>query len=1050
MTINVSPTAVDPSHHLKLTDSSSTELGLICADAQGNRVSRVGVNPYPTMASQLRQGRGKHADRVPPFEDIPLSDFSGGMAMLHHDEDASKYLEGYRMDTSQAGRMMLGGRERYTKGIRDFNESVPSGSIRSDFASLFTGGATSVQSATFTVSAINGTSYAGDKAIVWLKKVGSPTGNVTLTLIKDPDGTPSTEQTVTYAAASCSVAAPYAVEFDWTGTETMADADAGWAIKVAYSAGDTSNYIGVHGFSATSTPYYRVLDNTGAYNMLFFEYRGGFYGITQPEDRGNSSLYILGTRALADANTGNLDRLADSDKNFSSAGYDVQVGDLVKIVAGPGSEEDQPWRSVTAAYDNYVEVSPDWVIEHTVNTEYVIITDTWELLDVNDTGTDFGAYVTDVAVTDRVIHIAMGQDDEHHRLRYGNNDGTWTFEGEVGGTTEAQELWEASKFLPVRIDRNVPERETYFDLWVARNHQYSSTSTDTVYPNNIMKLAVPPYWDSPYFYLGQLTDNLPWIKNEYTNVDSYADRRWAAIEWNATFTTGSIAAKALDPPVDMSEAELILFSMSTDTELAANDLTLTLGDGDDTLVLNFPQIFAEDDMNSSRRWYEIPLHAAASPPSGSDFPDLTKIDRVLIKVAVDKNAIVKIKLGKDGMLLASRDALEKYSLDFGERINNMVEYGGGAGQVSRKPWVGTNKNLYYVESGQLKPIYLRELEELEHYRNCEGMCVNDVYLYFNQGEKIQRYYAGHLDNVGPDAEYGLPEARRGIPCSMASYPGKVLSCVDAGTSGTSTVMYRKNHGWHEFYRAPLAGERIKRIHVLGRDDITDQVFISEGSDVLWVPISVNPEYDSDYEHTNFGEIVTSRVYGGLRETEKYYHALTTIQEEHIQGGEYAEIYIDYRTSESPTTWVAISDDFATVPRERNSLVSTNDVKGRWIQFRVRFETEINEYSPILVSLVLDAVERLDVNNTYSYTVELKEGTTNDLAGYQETQTGVAKLTQLETWVDSPLPLTLNTCSAFEDDKLVFLEGVRKRVLYHTVDDKEQEVRLADLTLIEVE
>jgi hypothetical protein len=378
-----------------------------------------------------------------------------------------------------------------------------------------------------------------------------------------------------------------------------------------------------------------------------------------------------------------------------------------------------------------------------------------------------------------------------------------------------------------------------------------------------------------------------------------------------------------------------------------------------------------------------------------------------------------------------------------------VEYGGGAGQVTRKPWIGTNRNVYYIEDNQLKPIYLWELEEMEHYRNNELMVVNDVYLYFNVGDKTQRYYAGHLDNVGPDADYGLPSDRQGIPCSGASYPGRVLIAFDAG-DGTSSVLYRKNHGWHEFYRAPLAGERIRKVHIFAREDTSDRVYISQGADILWVPISLNPESDGDYEFTNFGEIITSRIYGGMRETEKYFHALTTVQEAHPSGSQYAYIKIDYRTSESPATWVNISDDFSDIPRERNELASTHDVVGRWIQFRIRFETDVCTYSPVLIATILDALERLDSNNTYTYYVKIKAGYDIQMgSGAQEALTGEQKFDQIETWVDDPKPLTLKSNSVFENGKLVFIEPQRGKFVYHHIDKNGDEVRILTLTLIEV-
>ena len=215
---------------------------------------------------------------------------------------------------------------------------------------------------------------------------------------------------------------------------------------------------------------------------------------------------------------------------------------------------------------------------------------------------------------------------------------------------------------------------------------------------------------------------------------------------------------------------------------------------------------------------------------------------------------------------------------------------------------------------------------------------------------------------------------------------------------------------------------------------------------MYVPISINPQTESGYKYVWESVLETSRFYGGLRETEKYYHAITLVTENLSGTSQYIEV--DYRTSEN-SSWTNISTAFNTSPRQRQSLVSTNNTVGRWIQFRFRSYTDDEDVTPVIVSAILDSIERLDVNDTYSYTVRLDAGKSLDLKETQESDTGVEKLTQLETWVDSPKPLTLNTVSAFENNKTVFIEGMKKRPLYIRTDDVNKEVRIVDLTLIEV-
>ena len=181
MAVNVSPTAGnDSTHHLSLTDSSGTVVGLNCYDRNGDAAPSPSTSPFPGYAAQLRQGRGKHADRVPPFEDISMSDFSGGLAMLHYDEDQSRYLDGKRCDTSDAGEVIHGPLESYTTGLRDFNESW-SGNV--SWQKLYASPGTESVTTSFTANA----SYNVNSIVVILKKVGAPTGNVTVSLLASND-----------------------------------------------------------------------------------------------------------------------------------------------------------------------------------------------------------------------------------------------------------------------------------------------------------------------------------------------------------------------------------------------------------------------------------------------------------------------------------------------------------------------------------------------------------------------------------------------------------------------------------------------------------------------------------------------------------------------------------------------------------------------------------------------------------------------------------------------------------------------------------------------
>lgn len=1009
MTINVSPTSgKDTTHHLRLVDADDTEVGFICE----NKKYKASVNPYPTMASQLRQGRGKEADRVPPFEDIALSDFSGGLAMLHHDEDASKYLDGKRIDTSRAGEVIHGGLETYTTGLRDFDESWP-GNV--SWQSMYSGG-----TETITTDFTCGASYNANSIVVILKKVGAPTGNITVSL-RDAAGdlvSADTTKSLVVGTGCLTDLVSERVEFVFPAVAAIT-ATTAYKVRVAYSGGSATAYVDV-AVDGSGDLYYRVLDDTSDFNGIFFELNGGLYFMTQPLDRSASKLYLYGDRGVADANTGALTTLIDASKSAVWTA-DEWIGGVVKIVAEDGTEEDEPYRTITDNTTTTLTVSPAWKIEHTTETEYVILYPKWKLVQ------SLGEYCYDVTVAKYFAIFAV---DGTGMARYEVREKAGAFLETLyeDGASHATNVlaitsglkkgsWDSGTLHQVRSNASI----TYVG-----EKQLRTYATTDIYGWNV---ALLPYAK-------------PFNSTTIANSDSYitTGRIWITLSGSVN---GDIGHLKLDEPVDISGSRYIGFAIISTGTHSAGDIQFGFADSEGNRKnINLPAI------PTANEWVQCSLEISPAPGSTSNSYDPTDITDLYFKTttAVDSKTFA---IERDYPMIRIEPHGDYFSAQhifpLNTRVTNMIEYAGGSGTTVARPWVFTWRGPWYKEGDEFVKLYLGELSELEHPSNGKGVCVNDVYLYFNVGETIQSYYAGHLKSVGPDVDYGLPEARRGIPISMASYPGRVFAAIDAGSSGTSSVIYRRGHGWHEAYRA-WGNERIRKIHAYARADTVDQLFVLEGADILWIPVSINAQTEADYEFTYESILETSRIYGGLRETEKYYHALTLITENLSTTNRY--IQVDYRTSEN-STWTTIGTNFITSPRQRQALISTNNVTGRWIQFRLRSYTNDRTETPKLVSAVLDSLERLDSANTYSFRIRLKEGYDLDLRDNKETQTGVEKFTQIESWVDDPKPLTMYTTSGFENNKLVFIEPERCQVLYSKIDDKGQEVRIYQLTLIEV-
>jgi len=142
-----------------------------------------------------------------------------------------------------------------------------------------------------------------------------------------------------------------------------------------------------------------------------------------------------GERGVAQSNAGDLTKLNDASKSWAT---NEHVGKIVKIVNGPGSLEETPWRRITANGASSLTVSPAWKIEHTTDTEYVIVDDD-EISEVS--GSPLGtSSIYDIEIYDGVIYLARGDAATIRRVEGYNNAGAWAWRTYDDGSAKADML----------------------------------------------------------------------------------------------------------------------------------------------------------------------------------------------------------------------------------------------------------------------------------------------------------------------------------------------------------------------------------------------------------------------------------------------------------------------------------------------------------------------------------------------------------------------------------------------------------------------------------
>ena len=417
-----------PDSDITLTDGTPTTVDLMLVDQRGRLDPRsLRRTPQNRQALKGSEGGGTYADFQPPYIPVPQSDWSGGRGQEDFERDRSRFFDSYRANTWKANQVTLGPQEQYTTGYRADDYVMPGSvawtALRGDERYI---------ARSFTAEG-----GAMDRVYLWVRRVGTPTGNLVVELNNDSGSNPDTaRETVTVTPATFGTdQASQLYSFDWSGTNTLTGSSTYW-IKIysgsAESAGNhwevgTSTTAGTTEDSSDNSSwvaaavglYFRLVlaDDDGG--RIFFEYKQGFYMVNQPVDGSASQLWINGDRGAADANTGALTTTIDGTKSWTN---DEFIGSVVIVTAGTGSEELVPWRVITD--NNGTSLThATWNIEHDTTTEYVIVSDdTW--IEVTTTG--LTVPVRDVQVSKDIIYFAQGNAVNIRKANYYNNAGTWT------------------------------------------------------------------------------------------------------------------------------------------------------------------------------------------------------------------------------------------------------------------------------------------------------------------------------------------------------------------------------------------------------------------------------------------------------------------------------------------------------------------------------------------------------------------------------------------------------------------------------------------------
>ena len=349
------------------------------------------------------------------------------------------------------------------------------------------------------------------------------------------------------------------------------------------------------------------------------------------------------------------------------------------------------------------------------------------------------------------------------------------------------------------------------------------------------------------------------------------------------------------------------------------------------------------------------------------------------------------------------------------KINNMIEYGD-----VKQPWLFREGTIFTIANDKPNEIPLKEIKATMSSMNGMAVLVHNIYLYFNIGHGLERYYDGDLLDMGLNRDAGLPADRQGIVNNMIGYPGRFFASVDGGDDNYSSLYCYNMLGWHELYRAPVKGHRILggAFQTIYGDD-PDKLWISVGQDLIWLAFpsnTIDPAKDPNVMFHHEGSLISSWQYDNLFDVAKLWNSLKVFVDGVTDDG--IQVEVDYQVDDD-TSWTTIDGVIDETPM-KELMFSEESVNGKRIRYRLRLMSNDNTKTPKIKTTVIEGVSKVPVKYSFAFSVRATDQRKN-LLGQAEDITSDELYAILDGWARSITKLKMHSIYRRFDDINVFID-----------------------------
>ena len=364
------------------------------------------------------------------------------------------------------------------------------------------------------------------------------------------------------------------------------------------------------------------------------------------------------------------------------------------------------------------------------------------------------------------------------------------------------------------------------------------------------------------------------------------------------------------------------------------------------------------------------------------------------------------------------------------RITNMFNYQGTF-------YIFKEDGLYAFD-GTRVARFGRNFSDIADANNGAAVSNDNTYLWWTWGHSVERMLGKNITDMlnWRGGFEGLPDNRRGVITTIVSAIGWMFFVVDGGASNYSSIIYWNGYGWHELYRAPETGVRIRTAVWQSCPETNPRLWIDVNGELMFIKFPKNtsvPVKDTSMSYNYEGVLITPTIDAGSIETYKIIKSVRV-----FQNGTAQPVYVDYQINGNVDTanWTYLGLADAAPFEEITMNV------GGITQVRFRFRIYSNTYATPGVVTGLSISGREMPLTKYQYIGNYTASTDMDTKLGEPDTSSETTYAQLQTWAINQTKLTLRTLSTSSDNKSVSVSLPVKEVDWQDQDQWGGRIRFS--------